>query len=747
MTLGRLFRRALELPPHIAARKAVRLGIRHWQRRRDRQRDRTTSTYSALDSQVPRLARLYDPWSLDALVARRAEIDSIADLYLSHRFDLLGSGWTQWNSSNPELGGPAWRGSDAGAGFPVSPAQRTDAERRARLIRDASYSPIDWQRDVKSGVRWDPRTWHRDVAIFVPGADVKVPWELGRMQHLLWLAAAHQLASSGPNTSARSTRLADEFSNQIADFMIANPPRFGVQWVCPMDVALRAVSWLVAYDLFRATGAEFDSTWTSCFVASLRDHGRFILQHLEWEPAVRGNHYLANVCGLAYLAAYLPVDAETETWMRFGVQELLAETQLQFGTDGVNFEASTSYHRLAAEMVTQTTRLLLALPEEKCAVLAGPFAPGRVGPVTLERAPLWPLRDDHFTRLAAIARFSEVVSCGDWAPRIGDDDSGYFLRWLPRHEAGPAALDAPRAPRDPVPRQRGDGGFEPAAGAGEIHWVSIPASHYEVCQVTRDLSVTRSELPSRPRRCVALAAPASVTPPSVADVEGCEPLAFPAAGFYVMRSASLHCVFRAGPNGQNGNGGHAHNDQLSFTLTLGGQPLIVDPGSYVYSPDPAQRNRFRSTAVHSTLVFDDREQNSWDPGVDGLFRLRDRAQGRVTRFSGSEVVGEHRGFGVLHRRSLRFETAAICGVDWVAQAGRLAAGFPCAAHTHVELVSSNAAQLEFPNGAALLEWTDAEGRLEVSHLSPSYGVLTPISVVRLLRQGQELRWRLSWRLR
>jgi hypothetical protein len=80
---------------------------------------------------------------------------------------------------------------------------------------------------------------------------------------------------------------------------------------------------------------------------SIVTHGKHIIGHLEWDDALRGNHYLSNVVGLLFVAAYLPRTMEMDVWLALGVQELVNEVELQFHPDGANFEASTSYHRLS----------------------------------------------------------------------------------------------------------------------------------------------------------------------------------------------------------------------------------------------------------------------------------------------------------------------------------------------------------------------------------------------------------------
>ena len=45
-----------------------------------------------------------------------------------------------------------------------------------------------------------------------------------------------------------------------------------------------------------------------------------------------------------------------------------------------------------------------------------------------------------------------------------------------------------------------------------------------------------------------------------------ESRSFPDAGWYIMRHEDMYMFIIAGQNGQNGFGGHAHNDKLSFEL-------------------------------------------------------------------------------------------------------------------------------------------------------------------------------------
>jgi hypothetical protein len=86
------------------------------------------------------------------------------------------------------------------------------------------------------------------------------------------------------------------------------------------------------------------------------------------------------------------------------------------------------------------------------------------------------------------------------------------------------------------------------------------------------------------------------------------------------------------------NGGHAHADALSIVLTVAGEPLLIDPGTATYTMDSEVRDRFRSTAMHNTLVLDCLPQSQ--PAGPFHWRTRADARARVWR---SISVGESGG--------------------------------------------------------------------------------------------------------
>jgi hypothetical protein len=208
--------------------------------------------------------------------------------------------------------------------------------------------------------------------------------------------------------------------------------------------------------------------------------------------------------------------------------------------------------------------------------------------------------------------------------------------------------------------------------------------------------------------------------------------AYPEGGFYTMRVGDLFALVRCGDTGRYGRGGHSHNDLLSFELAVGHRPLVVDPGTYLYTADPPSRNLFRSTAFHSTLRVGGAEQN--ELRTDDLFAMEDRASANTLawepRATGAVFEGEHFGFLVLPSPAVHTRRVELDG-----QAGEL----------RIRDTVSSAESHE-------LEWTfplapGAESRLEVradgldfsledGWYSPSYGVRVPTKFLRARKQSR-----------
>jgi hypothetical protein len=530
----------------------------------------------------------------------RAQLLAVAERIAAHQFDLLGSGPT-----------------DLGA-------------------------QIDWLRDFKSGRTWPPHHISKLVISYPDDSDIKVPWELSRFQHLPLLAAAYRLTGE--------RRWIEEIGAQLEGWIAQNPPEFGPNWACTMDVAIRAANWIATLVLV-ADAVELEP-WQRPALASLLLHGRFIRSHLEWAP-VRGNHYLSDIVGLLSVAALFSRGREGRRWARFAARELADEMRHQVRADGCDHEASIPYHRLVAELFVCGTQAAQALVADA-------------------------LSAEHRARLGSMLAFvADYTRPDGLAPQVGDADDG---RYLPLGDYGRA---------DP---------------RSHLHLFAQAHRRY---------------------------------------VPGAAHAAYPDGGYWIMRGGDLYVLLRCGDVGV---GSHAHNDALAFELAIGAQPLIVDPGSYLYTADPVERDRFRSTAFHSTLTIDGGEQNPISPQT--LFAMEDRRQAQALVWDADPArpsfIGRHRGYESLpepatHTRRIELDVArrSLQIIDTVASTGphELTWTFPLAP---CEATASGArANARFAGDLTLeIDAPEVELSVEDGWIAPSYGRRIPTSFVRGRRRSE-----------
>ncbi len=630
----------------------------------------------------------------------------LSNHYLAHRFNLLGSGWIRvsrrfdrGSEAHCDAEGDWLRGV-------VTPGNFEESRRIWQLI-SGDYSPVDWQMDFKSGYRWSERRWFRLISITpARGVDIKVPWELSRMQYLPHLALAYAFSQRGARGFEPPEAYVREFRNQILDFIATNPPRYGANWYCAMDVAIRVVNWLIACDLFRAFGAVFDEPFMQVFVRSVYEHCLHILNHLEWSASYRNNHYLADIAGLLFCAAYLPVSPFTDALLAFAVQELVAETGYQFLSDGANFEASTCYHRLSAEIVYYCTALVLGLPPEKQEALSryDHRLIRRLKPAPIAVYPLGdtghvsPFPEGYIDRLHRMARFTlHLTKPSGQIAQIGDNDSGRFvsiqpvLHCMPIEDAKRIFLHL-REDKSAGDGEEGSYLYEDSLNHSQLLSFAYGLFHDETfkpyalqypleraiaqafCRRPLPVPAVRDEeevrvgsiqdwqswhenLKQTGRRCeVKIASEA----PGLR--EGMRLYAYPDFGVYLFRSPRLYLLLRCGRQRSGQRWGHAHNDQLHVELWLDGRDVIRDPGTYLYEPLPELRNRYRSIHAHFTPAWEGREPC---PLSHRVFEHRDCFGAECLYFGEEGIVARHTAYGFPIYRVVAIRDNAIVCTDYV----------------------------------------------------------------------------------
>ena len=576
--------------------------------------------------------------------------------YLAHRFDLLGSGWVQirhgmhcrgmvgYNYETTESVAVDGHGCWLQGRLNVS--NLSVAQSIWKLV-DHHYCPIDWQLDFKSGYRWTEATWASRLQYgHLLGVDVKIPWELSRMQHLPQMVLR---VAAGGIEAVEAHKVVREIRNQLLDFISTNPPGFGVNWMCPMDIAIRGANWCLTLDILRSAGFSLEKHDLNIIIHSLYDHGSYILRHLEWSKD-RANHYLADICGLIFIATYLPVTQETDCWLAFCIGQLQVETLRQFLPDGGNFEGSTAYHRLSLEMVLYATALVLGLPEERLARLSSidvsalSYLPKSAGvphhfslykncKTIQSTIRFTPFTNDFVERLrSAVDFFAAVLRPDGFFPQIGDNDSGRFFKINPLYNVMPVRIAKQRylnlegyvhlpatQPYFFEEHCYGKNLLFVASELGIFHDTSLTRVDGEIdrflingltggSQFISD-QLHKSSIPfGDSNEILELAKSVSVHPAALTktftrtstqsiDSAPVTYRNFPDFGLHVWQSSDLFITVRSLETINIYPMSHFHDDQLGVDVCLNGIFLLASR-DYVYTPFPELRNNYRGRKAH-----------------------------------------------------------------------------------------------------------------------------------------------------
>jgi len=386
-------------------------------------------------------------------------------------------------------------------------------------------------------------------------------------------------------------KFAAEIFAQWKHWHLENPYPIGLNWASSLEVAFRSLSWFWTYHLTAQSKSKPEG-FEDEFLRAQALQGRHIERYLSTYFSPN-THLLGEAVALFFFGTLLPTLKDAERWRTMGWQMVLQEATNQVRADGMHFEQSTYYHVYALDFLLHAT--VLASVND---VLIPP---------ELEKT---------------IQKMLDVLALLEQTgnmPRFGDDDGGRVFdgrRNRPEHLLDPLATGA-------VLFGRGD--FKARAGGlrEETVWLLGTQGVAEF---------DRLESNAADRKSVALSS----------------------SGLHIMEAVNARLVIDAGPHG-SGSGGHGHADALSFSLRDEQGPLLIDPGTLEYVGPGKDRNQYRGTAAHNTVVVDDKDQAD----ATGPFSWSSLPFAKAENWMGGEnfdfFVGSHDGYRrlenpVVHRR-------------------------------------------------------------------------------------------------
>lgn len=184
------------------------------------------------------------------------------------------------------------------------------------------------------------QTFYKDIVLRVGQGpdltpDIKTPWEYSRFLWAPQLALAYGYA--GDNAYKK------RYTELIIDWIDHNPYLLGINWLCPMEVAIRAINWIISYTLM---APHLEEPLRQKFVCSLYDHMIYLERNWELADGRTSNHYLSDLVGYLYLAWFFN-DARKQRWALATIEQEMA---WQVFDEGTSYEGSTSYHHLVTEL-------------------------------------------------------------------------------------------------------------------------------------------------------------------------------------------------------------------------------------------------------------------------------------------------------------------------------------------------------------------------------------------------------------
>ena len=507
--------------------------------------------------------------------------------------------------------------------FPGFELAESTASRQRDLFPDETERLIESARRIVEAHRWPllgygekefgvQINWHRDplsgrIWPLEYHADIPLWHKDGSDIRVLWELnrLGHLITLGQAYALTKEEEFAAEFFVQVESWREQNPVGRGANWSCAMEVALRAMNLLGAFTLFR-NSLELNEERLLMLLTMFEQHGAHIRRNLEFSHIATSNHYLSDVAGLLWLGIMLPELAAAEEWRTWALSELLHECDKQILPDGADYEGSTGYHRFVLQLFLYSFILC--------------------------RANEIPIAERYVRTMEGMLVYLRGILRSDgFAPLIGDTDGGQVLPI--------------------VARGANDHAYLLALGATVFEDAQFKVPELEPPE---ELLWILGETGLRDYKS---AGNAGVWPTSQ------QSRAFPNAGTYVLRHENLFLLFNANVRHKRPSS-HQHNDLLSIEISAADRAFIVDPGTYLYTADLHERHLFRSTAYHSTVEIDDKEQQTIT--AEAPFVTGGEASTRVLVWESTSerdrVVAEHSGYErlvkpVTHRRGITFNKA------------------------------------------------------------------------------------------
>jgi hypothetical protein len=474
-----------------------------------------------------------------------------------------------------------------------------DIKREAPKIHDTfkifgypvEFHDINWHKDYVSGFVY-PRDRFDKIIIsrwYDKGIDIKFPWELSRFYFAVPLAQNYFIT--------KDVRYYNRFKELVEDWIENNPFLFGVNWHCTMEVAIRAINWIIAVNLMKDKFVN-DEVFYRLLLDSLVKHANYIYSFPEFKHNGLGNnHLIADYCGLLFLSTTLKNHPQSKVWLETSVAGLCKCMDTQVNDDGTSFEGSIPYHRLVLEMFAYTAILCRTMEID--------------------------LPERYYTKLFKMFEFTAAyVDHNGNAPQIGDNDSGRIIIF---HES-----------------DEHDHSYLVSIGKHLFNQTLYTQCLKRNCKISNWLPKVSKII---------------VDKNSLVANSWSQEGYFPKGGYYFLKNKNMLISVIVMDKTTRERKGHIHLDIGSITLSYKGNPFIIDPGTFSYTRNQTDRLKYISDTSHNiSAVKNEKFEHSH---ISGYFGIEVNNRIEILELGNNSISFEHDYYGIPVNRRINLKGKSL----------------------------------------------------------------------------------------
>ena len=432
--------------------------------------------------------------------------------------------------------------------------------------------------DYQEKIDWhlDPKTGNRWPLKFWSEVDIRDGFKVGGPKFVWEVNRLYGLPILGmAYRLSGEGKFADKIFVLLGDWLRENPYPMGVNWTSGIELGTRIAN--LAWGLSFLHGYDLPPEKSELLGRFAWLHGRHLFRYPS-KYSSNNNHAIAEAFGLFLIGLYFPDLPGAGKWLSYGKAVLEREIERQILEDGGSYEFSTTYLSFVFDFF-----LLFKIVCDRNNISYPSIVNSR-----LEQS---------------CEYISALIDENGNLPNIGDQDSAILVNFgLTNHEnftsilnTGSVLFNRPDFRRDDFPD------FKTCILLGDkIKFKNFSDfkrdSNKAILLKQSGLGVIRGEI----------------------------------------RGKEFVFVGNATPLGMPPLYAHGHLDALSFTLSVGGLEIFVDPGTYLYHCGGKWRRYFRSTAAHNTVEINGADMT--EQVADFMFGKPYRITEHSLREDGDSVI-------------------------------------------------------------------------------------------------------------